>query len=43
VVTLLRQCWHLQPRGRERLGVETGVNEGDGAPGVEMEGIPLLL
>ena len=30
-------------RGREGLGVETGVNEGDRAPGIEMEGIPLLL
>ncbi len=29
--------------GRGGLGVETGVNEGDGAPGIEMEGIPLLL
>ena len=30
-------------RGREGLSVETGVNEGDRAPGIEMEGIPLLL
>src|SRR6266540_1230128 len=30
-------------RGTEGLGVEMGVNEGDRASGIEMEGIPLLL
>jgi len=43
VFTLLATSKWEWSRGREGLGVEMGVNEGDGAPSIEMEGIPLLL
>ena len=42
-ITLFATSKREWSRGREGLGVETGVNEGDRAPGIEMEGIPLLL
>jgi len=43
VFTLLTTSKQEWLRGREGLGVKMGVNKGDGIPGIEMEGIPLLL